>query len=704
MGNPSQAFLILSREDETSAEADLYRGAVMLAMGRHEEGLRWVELASREVYLAERAGLLRGLGASLAKNPPGREIMERLFLAASENKAILPQLQVAYLKSIAQSTPTREVLERIVYLQEPESVELYLQAAQEAGELEPSLEKLGEKGFARGLETMIQAGTSLALRERLDLARKILDMLPKNHVKVGELMESIARLNGDDTELEAALRFRVKLEPASFEPARNLSVWLFSRDRPEDAEEVLFSALRNQANSLVTAREAARVLADRNRLNSLKAFVLKYRSEVGSPLVLSDALLHLLAKQQDWPPFFREMSMRVNLGDGFAVGNRLSDYVEARTLEGALNAYAELQPSPQPERCRLAVSTREEFESHFTPLLALELSARRDLASEALGRQMLDSVMQLLPESGEALSPEALNVRARAQGMKQHWMEVQRDLASLGTEDLTLHGLHRLALESSLKLGFFARESVTMARESQPQLLQKGGGSDPLAPLLWEALIYAGQTSQAELLLDNASLAPHKSRYLKILLYLVRNRVSDGWMALSREMTYHMDSEEYVNLEYLKILLMPFAPGLEAGDEQAVEQASGLLKAYLLAEAGRVEEFQEHWKEVKDRLPVSELLDVAMLDGLFALKTGFKKLLFKKDSEEFDMEATKWREMALKWFENFHQSFYTPQVVERLLDWHRVFGSPEQEQEFIRFCLMRQPSSLSAQILRNRLL
>ncbi|MBW7874941.1 MAG: hypothetical protein H3C47_03005 [Candidatus Cloacimonetes bacterium] len=707
-GNCSQAYLVLSREGESSPRSDLYKGAVLFCMGREEEGLRWMDIARSQSSLAQEPGLSLALLEYVKSRSFSSSVLKQLLdMNFPPPKNPEGPWLLAYLTALSKEGAHREVLKNAPVVLDSQIVNLLSISHEALGSLtEWIVSNIEEKTF-NSYPMDVRVTLIRLLYEKVDKPRArelFFGIINASGEAVTDLILFMGHKENKPEWIEKAYLRRVELRPHDIVTARDLASLWFSQGRQTEAESLLIQVLQINANSISVAREVAQVFLDYQREERLVEFVTAYRQKIRSPLILSDVLLHLFGSRGKEENFYTELFRRFGQEDGFLLGERILDYVPAASLTQFLKkAYSDSQI----RAVRMVMSVLHKNPQFSLSSLDFNLEASIVLPAikEGLDRNLVVASKILSEYVPYRDSSEFLKIRIEIAHRQKDYFLVDRLISGL-TEPIRNQNpkLNLMWLDALNHIPGTSREAIRLFRTYKKEMFESQENAYSDSQSLVHALkhmILAGQTSEARQRLDQLKpvLSDEDFAYLDIVLSLRTLALGDALLKMRKFMENRMSSPWFVELQPFNMLLLPMRDYLD--DKTLVK----LVQLHFLWLSGDLEELEQGILDLSGS-DLSSELDFVFEERILWLRLSAQSLRIRKSFMEPSLKEhmQKWAVMGREMFEKFPDSFYTPITVRALVQMYMELGDESSKDLILKEYLQRFPADLTAQILRSQLL
>ena len=670
-GNCSQAYLVLSREEESSARFDLYKGSVLFCMGRLEEGLRWMDIARAETSLAQNPSLSQALLEYVkTRSLPSttlKKLVDMNFPLPSKPQG--PWLSV-YLSALSKEGAHSEVLANAPQIPDAESLNLMAVSHEALGSARDWILSLVEPEVFRSQPLENKVILIRFLYEKVDRSKALelfAGLANLSNQSVTDLLLYVGHREKNNQWIEKAYLRRMESKPHDIVTARDLASFWFSQERFQEAETLLIQVLQINSNSISVAREVAQIFLDFNREDRLVEFVKAYRQKIRAPLILSDVLLHLFGSRGKEENFFSELFSRFGQEDGFLLGERMLDYIPLTQMPQFLKRAYDDSDSLAMKMILAILNKNPQFD-----FLQLKLEFQQDVVlravHDALNRNLVSSSKLFVESLPYQNSSEFLGIRIDIAHRQKDYVRLDRLVRNLSeTERSQNPRFNLLWLDALMHLEGTSREALRLFRLYRKDLLESSQGhyGDPNTLVIaLKHMIQAGQLAEATKRLEvlKSVLGAEDYAYLEILLSLRSSALGDALLKIRNFMDNRMSSRWFVELQPWNILLLPMKDYLDN------EILLKLVQLEFSALAGDLEELEQGIMQLSNS-EIAEELGFLFPERILWLKLFAQSLRIRKASGDVALrdEMQKWVALGRELFEKFPDSFYTPNTVRSLV-------------------------------------
>ena len=504
---------------------------------------------------------------------------------------------------------------------------------------------------------------------------------------------------------------RIHSAPNVFDNYRSLSALYFKAQKDLEAERILFEYLKKFPHKYQGAREIAEALVDHGRLKRLRQFIISIRLQLNDPLALHDLALYTYSISQDYESFFRELLKIDARISGEIWGQKIVDSFHHDEVVGAFKFFKKLHGQNSDVVAPVLFHIVRKLENPTDLWIDMEIesmsvTSRLNLAGLAKQYSIPQLIIRILARDPSTLSEVSqirrMKLLGNAYASTGKFIDGNRVLEQLTANSQSLEDLLSLANctynrpELRTKLpGYFDR----LETPTNWNLVPDASKSRLLEQVL-EVLAFEKKYERIDELSKKYSslISRDTQHYIGILRDIFTNGES-GFEKIPAFLSNRVGSANFPKVQEMYMLYLdlitvtkePFFKLLISGLRYAYLGDSGSLAQSILKFE---ESLSGHWIK-NDLKPL-----IAYLDCIYhRLKVDLS--LTEQDKK---LALDRWEKQALKLFEEFPNSLYTPRVINELVSSFENTGRSKEKLDLIRKYLLQSASDLLAQRLRSLLL
>ncbi|MCO4780955.1 MAG: hypothetical protein KC646_01425 [Candidatus Cloacimonetes bacterium] len=522
---------------------------------------------------------------------------------------------------------------------------------------------------------------------------------------IAELMIEIADRTNDKALLEEAYLLKIKKGKRVFHNTRNLASFYFTNNKAEQGKKLLFDYLAATGNSFQYPKDVAQVLIDHNQFESLVSFVAEYRKKLNFKSYMTNVLLFSYSMRMDHKAFINEVVYAYGRVSGKYLAQKIADSYSEDKWVLVLDTFAEMYPKFGPVVVEMAAMLAEkqvDMSINLSPFLRGHSSEYIiSLAHDFYKISKFKSVLFLLEKqdkSNQDVQYILGNSYYQLGKLSKAWIylnplvEVKSDNLELLKKVILLSKNNVISSTRLLKI-IQTRNSipVRLARKNSKALLQ----------IEAFALIATLQWKKLDTLLEKEKSHFDKSD-LQVLFFFKSFFTYDYENAknIAKAFLYiELKHPYYAQMVDMYEFLLYHTENLEK------EFFPHLVDIHRMIMSNEVEKLQKSIDEVKSITADDKVF--FKISPFLAYSTNQKNKI--KASIETDLAKkrelfAKWEKSSIEMFEEFPQAHYTSWVIEQLSDFYEENKMKDKQASLIKSYLLKFPSNLLAQRLRNKLL
>ncbi len=710
--NYAQAERILRNKGTGLGPSVLYHGVIAFGQGHHQESLQLLKQAYPEASAILKRRVLDFMQTALKSQSAEPVIFLALYELFLPEIGSHPRWKEWYIESLLETNQFERVLEEMLEPRSPRLLRLSYKAYKHLKQDDKFFMKFGKSHFhspslkLEYIRILLESGRIKEVRKRFTQVRNQKNIWVANfHLILG------TELN-DPGLVEAGYRLKISLNPSDFSLVQGLSNLYFQLEKDTEAEAVLMNYLRRDPNQYKGAREIAQVFIDHGRFQKLLEFVSSLRTRLKNPRLLFDVVLYTFSIRKEFESFYTELSAIYPKIQGRTWGRKILDSFQPEDLEQAYKILCSRFAKSPAVQAQVLLTLASKSSATLgdwvdRDLARFPLPVRIQMAKNCLKDQFFDLVPKVFKkdlEISKSPSPEISYLLGTAYIRLGKFHQAYSLLvAGLDYPDKSPHAwldlytishhlpLYRKDLEKwhavLIKNPVIKSLSMKRRREFHAQ---------------WgEVLVFSKRFEELDQFLaaETTNLTQGVRQYLGALRYLFQGEIKEAFVFLNTFLNHRVGSPYFTRIQEVYTLLLQLQ---EVFNEKFLAHYLASLRFAYLGQP--------------DSLSLSLNLLEKSVSGhwaayLFAdyiqasrLQTDYLQWKAQPAGENYDLAQIKWERGALKLFEDFPDSLYTPRVVRQLVRHLEKTGRIQETRELIKKVLTQSTADLLAQSLRNRLL
>jgi hypothetical protein len=710
--NYSQAERILRNQGRGEGTSLLYHGVITFGQGHHKESLQLLTQAYPAASPVLRRRVLGFMMTAMKVQPPEPAIFFSLYeLFHSEVKSSLAWTEL-FAEYLLETDQSETILEKIADPNSPKLLHIMNQAYERLNQTDKFFERFLRVSMSSP-ELRLEFIRILLKAKRIqEVRRRFTEVRNQRKIWVADFHLILGTELKDSGLIEAGYRLKISLRPTNFSFYQGLSDLYYRLGKDAEAESILMDYLKRDPNQYKGAREIAQVFIDHGRFQKLLEFISKLRSRLKNPRILYDVVLYTFSILKDFEPFFTELSSIYPKVQGQSWGQKIMDSFQPEDLEKAYTVlclkFVKI-PMLQAEILLTLASKSSSYPGPWADRKFAKFpgSTRIHLAKICLKSgnfQLIPKILAIDLKKESTVAPEvaylAGSAYARMGKYRQAYPLLIHGLSTTHKSPQIWLDLYRI----SHRIHFYRKdlEKWYLALIKTPLLKSLSQKHRREVYAIWgEHLLFSKRFGELENFLKSeaSNLTQGARQYISAVRYLFQGKIKEGFVFLNTFLNHRVGSPYFTNLQDIYTLLLQFQ---EVFKESFVTHYLESLRLAHLGQADKIDlslnllakSVSGHWAEhlLADYIQVQRL------------QANYLRWQSNNEGDLRESQRQNWEEGALKLFEDFPDSIYTPEVVRQLVRHLERLGRVQEARELIRNYLTRSTADLLAQRLRNRLL
>ncbi|PCJ16130.1 MAG: hypothetical protein COB02_16970 [Candidatus Cloacimonadota bacterium] len=703
--NYSQAlfFLVNNRNHSKAVNLDFYKELLNYFIHKDIEHLKNLFSTYSELNNEQKTLLEDSLIKFYTKKNVSQEEAQVLKMNFPKSNLELTKWKKVFIKTQFENGLFEEIIKENQNIRSAEVMQYVYDSYSELSQSEIFFQKTSKIKFIKN-SLKIRFIQLLLLEDKLNLAVKFFSQIKSLKTEqIGDLMIEIGDRVNDLSLVESGYNLKIKTAKNLFFATRDLAAFYFVNKREIEGRKLLFQYLSKHSNSFQYPKDVAQILVDHNQFDALVTFVSTYRKKLNFKSYMSNVLLFTYSMKSDHESFLKELVYTYGRVSGKYIAGKIIDSYPEEQWTGVLKVFKELHPKFYEVSIEITAMLAEK---RIDPTINLESFIKDsssnyliDLAFHFYKRSNYKSALFLLKsqDTNNEKVQFTLGSSYYALGkLSKSWLYLKpltnKKQKEVLNKVILMSKSQIIEAKQLLKIIASYKDLSTSLFVNDKKSITQIEAFCHISTLQWKNLdtlldkeksLFKKSDLQVIFFFKSLFLYEYKDamNIAKAFLYI---ELKNPYYTLMLDMyEFLLEHSKSLKEEYFKDLIdlqrMMLSRQVKLIDETIIklELATKNEAIYL-----KISPFLFYSKNQKLLINSSIEIDLAKKSDLFS----------------------KWEKSSIEMFEEFPHSHYTSWVIEQLSDYYEENRLKDKQTSLIKKYLLKFPSNLLAQRLRNKLL